>query len=82
MPRFQVRFMKVVPDGAGHDCYTCQFRTEVDASNERDAVAAAGTHFCQDHRILNWKYHADNVESEKIETTSEEDKQDVLVACA
>lgn len=62
MSTFDIRFMKAVCDDTGHEHIVCQSRLTVQASNEEAALKQAETTFCRQHKILDWRLHADAIE--------------------
>ena len=62
MRTFLITFLKVVPDGQGHDKCVLQRKTVVSACYRKAATDAAKTSFCEAAGIADWRLRADTCE--------------------
>ena len=70
MPKFEVRFLKVVSGDTGHEQKVCQRTLEVDAECWAGALLAAREHLCAAGDASDWMRYADAIEMERLERTA------------
>jgi hypothetical protein len=62
MPTFEIRYIKKLCDGSGHERDACQTVTMVDAPSAHEALRLAELQACGSRRLADWTIFADAVE--------------------